>query len=96
VRHLSVVDLHPRRKLSALPAVLRIKIDTGPEIFSLDIQAWIRETEAPVFTLRGMLDVTDNWHFGRLVAALQNGYTVSRPSRLLPACTVSHCDSTLL
>jgi hypothetical protein len=93
---LLIGDLHPRRELSALPTVLRTEIVTGPKISSLDIQAWIRDTEAPVFKLRGMLDETDSWHFGRLVATLQNNHTVSRPSHWLPAHTVLHCDSTLL
>ncbi|KAH9995757.1 hypothetical protein BJV77DRAFT_206713 [Russula vinacea] len=62
-------------ELSALPTVLRTEIVTGPKISSLDIQAWIRDTEAPVFKLRGMLDETDSWHFGRLVATLQNNHT---------------------
>ncbi|KAF8485874.1 hypothetical protein DFH94DRAFT_158493 [Russula ochroleuca] len=61
-------------KLSALQTVLRLKIINGPEISSLDIQAWIRETKAPVVPLRG-IDGMDNRHFGQLVAALRNGHT---------------------
>ena len=83
------------RKLSALPTVLQLDIVTGPEIYCLEIQAWIRETNAPVVPLRG-IDGMDNWHFGQLVATLKNDHTVSCPSRLLPARVVSHCGSTLL
>jgi hypothetical protein len=95
MKHLLMEDLHPCRKLSALPTVLRLNIVSSPEIYCLDIQAWIRETEAPVVPLRG-IDGMDNWHFCQLVATLKDGHTVSCPSRWLPARAVSHCDSTPL
>jgi hypothetical protein len=70
---------------------LQVELVVDPEISTLDIQAWIQETKAPLVLMHGM----DN-HFDELVEALGYGRGVSRPSRWLTALAISRFDSTQL
>lgn len=57
---------------------LRLEIvETGK--VTLDIQALVHETKAPVVRIKSALEA-GNRNFGRLVKSLRNGYGVSRPS----------------
>jgi len=58
-------------KLSAWPRDLQLDLVNGPDISTLDIQAWILETKAPVVLLR-CIDGTDAWQFDQLVGELRN------------------------
>ncbi len=62
--------------LSAWPKDLQLEIVADTEIFTLDIQAWIRETKAPVVRV-GYTDGTDKCYFDKLVETLRNARGVS-------------------
>ena len=54
-------------------------VQVADPITTLDIQAWLHETKAPLARLSG-IDGTDG-NFDRLVGEVRNGGGVSRPSR---------------
>ena len=87
-----ILSLHPCRKQSARPKDLQLDLVNGPDISTLDIQAWILETKAPVVLLR-CIDGTDAWQFDQLVGELRNSRSVSRPGFLSSS---SHFYSTQL
>jgi hypothetical protein len=60
---------------------LQLDLVSGPDISTLDIQAWIYETKAPVVLLR-CIDGTDDWQFDQLVGDLRDSRSVSRPGFL--------------
>jgi hypothetical protein len=80
VKHPLVGYLHSHRKLSTLPKDLLLElVQVADPITTLDIQAWLHETKAPLARLSGV-DGTDR-NFDRLVGEVRNGGGVSRPSR---------------
>jgi hypothetical protein len=91
---LLVGHLHPSRKLSAWPKDLQLDIVNDPDISTLDIQAWMLETKAPVVILR-CIDGTDDRQFDQLVGELGHSCSVIRP-RFLPSpshtFTVRNCE----
>lgn len=64
------------RKLSAWPKYLQLELVDDSEISTLDIQAWIRQTKAPVVRL-GNTKGTDRCYFDNLVEAIRNARGVS-------------------
>ncbi|KAF8501471.1 hypothetical protein F5888DRAFT_1233616 [Russula emetica] len=75
----SVGDSHPHRMLSTWPKYLQLDLVVDSEISTLDIQAWIRQTKAPLVRL-GYHDTngTDKYYFDNLVETLRNarGYAI--------------------
>lgn len=78
-------DLHPYRKLSAWPKYLQLELVADNEISTLDIQAWIRQTKAPVVRLE-YTNGTDNCYFENLIETIRNARGVS-------FCSVSRAES---
>ena len=74
----------PRRMLSAWPKILSLECVAAPNISTLDIQAWLHETAAPLVRIHG----TDS-NFDRLVGEVRNSGDVSLPRRWLPALAIS-------
>ena len=81
--------------LSAWPKHLQLEPVFDSQINILDIQAWLRETKAPVVRLSG-IDNMDKHHFSQLVETLRSGRGVSLQSNRLPILIVSRFDSTPL
>ena len=69
-------DSHPHRKLSAWPKYLQLELVADSEISTLDIQAWIHQTKAPVVRLENT-NSTDKCYFDNLVETLRNARGVS-------------------
>lgn len=64
--------------LSAWPKYLQLELVVDSEIFTLDIQAWIRQTKAPLVRLGYDTNGTDNkCYFDNLVETLRNARGVS-------------------
>ena len=80
-----VGDLHARRKLSDLPNDLGIEPPDGPNLSSLDIQAWMRENKAPTVPL-SYVDGTNHSDFDQLVQKIR-ARSVSYPCLLPPLAT---------
>ena len=76
--------LHSHRKLSSLPKDLLLELvqDADP-ITTLDIQAWLHETNAPVARVARLSDREGN--FDQLAGEIREGGGVSRSSRQHPA-----------
>ena len=62
--------------LSTWPKYLQLELVVDSEISTLDIQAWIRQTKAPLVRL-GYTDGTDKSYFDNLVETLRNARGVS-------------------
>lgn len=76
-------DSDPRRMLSAWPKNLQLGLVADSEISTLDIQAWIRQTKAPLVRLE-YTKGTDKCYFDNLVETLRNarGVSLFGPRRL--------------
>jgi hypothetical protein len=72
--------------LSAWPKYLQLELVVDSEISTLGIQAWIRQTKAPMVRL-GYTNGTDKCYFDNLVETLRNARGVSfvqfSPSRVI-------------
>ena len=78
---LFVGNLHPNRKLPAWRKNLPLELVQGDDpVTTLDIQAWILETKAPVVPLRSA-----DSNFGQLIGRVKTGGGVSHSSRRDPA-----------
>ncbi len=75
-QRLSRKNSHSRRKLWAWPKDLQLELIADSEISTLDIQAWIRQTKAPLVRL-GHTDGTDKRYFDKLIKAIRNARGVS-------------------
>ncbi len=73
---ISLRNSHPHRKLSAWPKCLQLELVVDSEISTLDIQAWIRQTKAPVVRLE-YTNGTDKCYFDDLVETIRNARGVS-------------------
>lgn len=62
--------------LSAWPKYLQLGLVVDSEISTLDIQAWVHQTRAPMVRL-GYTDGTDECHFDNLVETIRNARGVS-------------------
>jgi hypothetical protein len=75
--------------LSAWPTYLQLDLVVDSEISTLDIQAWIRQTKAPMVRL-GYTNGTDECDFVNLVETLRSARGVSlfqpESSRWLTPC----------
>jgi hypothetical protein len=85
---------HLHRKLSAWPKYLQLELVVDSEISTLDIQAWIRQTKAPVVRLEYYPNGTDKCYFDNLVVTLRNARGVSFCSvQRVESMTRTHCPS---
>jgi hypothetical protein len=67
--------------VSEWPKYLQLELVVDSEISTLDIQAWLRQTKAPLVRL-GHTSGTDKCYFDNLVVTLRNARGVSfQPSR---------------
>jgi hypothetical protein len=83
-KKISKKNSHSCRKLSTWPKDLQLELVADSEISTLDIQAWIRQTKAPLVRL-GHKDGTDKRYFDKLIETIRNARGVSLVLRLSTA-----------
>ena len=85
--------------LSAWPKYLQLELVVNSEISTLDIQAWIRKTKAPMVRLGYTDDGSgaDKCYFDNLVETLRNSRGVSfvrfQPSSMTPLPCALPCPA---